>query len=476
MKGKDRMVQTKRQKQDRMAPIRNGEAITTRHQFEMVVRLSLPAVMAQFTSVIMSYIDASMVGALGAEKTAAIGLVTTTTWLFGSVCMALSTGFTVQAAQFLGAKKTEEARGVFRQGLMAIIAVGLLAAVIGAAVSGPLPGWLHGDTAIRADASAYLLIFACFLPFSGLNSLAGGMLQASGNMRVPGILNGLMCVLDVILNALLIFPGYDIRLGTVPLHIPAAGMGVAGAALGTALSEMIIALAMLWYAGVHDSQFRIRKGDSFRLSLPCQKKAFSLSLPIAFQNGMICGAFIVVTRVIAGLGTVAVAAHSLAVTSESLAYTPAFGIGTAAGALVGQSVGAARKDLAGQFARKSVITGMITVGILGVFMYFACPLVIGLMTPDPAVRSLGVQVLRIIILFEPVYAVSLISSGSFQGAGDTLVPSLMNLFSLWAVRLPLTIFAAGRYGLTGVWAAMCLEIIFRGGIFLVRLLRGKWLK
>jgi len=69
-----------------------------------------------------------------------------------------------------------------------------------------------------------------------------------------------------------------------------------------------------------------------------------------------------------------------------------------------------------------VITGMITVGILGVFMYFACPMVIGLMTPDPAVRSLGVQVLRIIILFEPVYAVSLISSGSFQGAGDTLVP------------------------------------------------------
>jgi len=328
------MVQTKRQKQDRMAPIRNGEAITTRHQFEMVVRLSLPAVMAQFTSVIMSYIDASMVGALGAEKTAAIGLVTTTTWLFGSVCMALSTGFTVQAAQFLGAKKTEEARGVFRQGLMAIIAVGFVGGGHrrgGQRAPAGMAPRRYGHPGRRLGLPADLRLLPALF---GLNSLAWR--HAPGQRQHAGAGNPQRA---------------HVRAGCDPersahfsgLRHPAGGRcpstsrrrawGVAGAALGTALSEMIIALVMLWYAGVHDSQFRIRKGDSFRLSLPCQKKAFSLSLPIAFQNGMICGAFIVVTRVIAGLGTVAVAAHSLAVTSESLAYTPAFWHRNGCGAL-----------------------------------------------------------------------------------------------------------------------------------------------
>jgi putative MATE family efflux protein len=463
------------EKKDLMAAIREGKAISSKEEFEIIGRLSVPAIMAQLTSVVMSYLDASMVGSLGAEKTAAIGLMTTTTWLLGSVCSAMATGFTIQAAQHLGANEKDAARGVFRQGLVAIIGICLLFTAIGVGISAPLPAWLGGDPAIRGDASVYLLIYACSLPFLGLNMLAGGMLQASGNMKVPGLLNGLMCVLDMILNALLIFPGEDVALGMGTLHIPGAGMGVAGAALGTALSVVIIAVAMLWYASVRSPDFHIKRGDSFRLSWPCQKRAFTLSLPVALQNGMICGAFIVVTRVIAGLGTVAVAAHSLAMTVEGLSYIPAFGMGAAAATLVGQSFGAGRRDLVRQFARKSVFAGVIVVAVLSWVVYFAAPFMIAVMTPDPAVRELGTQVLRIIILAEPLYAVSLVSSGAFQGAGDTLVPSLMSLFSLWAVRLPLTIFAAGQFGLTGVWGAMCFEICFRGVIFLIRLFRGRWM-
>lgn len=109
-------------------------------------------------------------------------------------------------------------------------------------------------------------------------------------------------------------------------------------------------------------------------------------------------------------------------------------------------------------------------------MFFAAPFMIGILTPDPAVRELGTKVLKIEAFAEPMYAASIVVSGALRGAGDTFIPSLMNFFSLWAVRIPLSYVLAKRYGLTGVWIAMCAELTFRGIIFLVRLYREKWIK
>lgn len=99
----------------------------------------------------------------------------------------------------------------------------------------------------RSDSSAYFLIFSLFLPALQLNFLAGGMLRCSGNMRVPSILNILMCVLDVVFNFFLIFPSRQVFLGDFKILVPGAGLGVEGAALGTALAELVTAGAMMWY-------------------------------------------------------------------------------------------------------------------------------------------------------------------------------------------------------------------------------------
>ena len=100
----------------------------------------------------------------------------------------------------------------------------------------------------------------------------------------------------------------------------------------------------------------------------------------------------------------------------------------------------------------------------------------GIMTPDAAVRELGARILRIEAFAEPMYAASIVAYGIFVGVGDTLVPSIMNLGSIWAVRLTLAAFLAPRYGLQGVWTAMCIELCFRGMIFLVRLYSRNWLR
>ena len=188
-----------------------------------------------------------MVGSLGANAAASIGLVSTTTWLFWGVCAAAATGFSVQVAHRIGAGDFVEAKKILRQAVTATLVFSSLLAVGGICISGMLPLWLGGDEAIWNDSSLYFRIFALFLPALQLNFLAGGMLRCSGNMRVPAMLNIMMCLLDVVFNFFLIFPTRHVEWFGVVFTAPGAGLGVKGAILGTVLAELVTAGGMMWY-------------------------------------------------------------------------------------------------------------------------------------------------------------------------------------------------------------------------------------
>ena len=440
-------------------------------QMGLVLRLSVPAILAEISGIAMQYIDAAMVGSLGANATAAIGLVASTTWLFGGVCVSAAAGFSVQIAQLIGAGRRQEAQSVVRQGLMAAIAIGLLMGALGAGISSGLPRWLRGAADICPDAGRYFLIFACTLPFVLLRQTAGSMLQCSGDMRVPSMLNILMCALDVVFNSLLIFPPRTLAGG---FTLPGAGLGVTGAALGTALAEAVTSLLMLYFLCFRSPLLRLAKGIPWRLEKKCLAAAARLSLPLALERIILGGAHIAATRIVAPLGTVAVAADSLGVTAESFCYMPGYGIGSAATTLVGQSIGAERRDLARRFANLSVALGVAIMACTGALMYLLAPWLFSLLTPDPAIRELGSRVLRIEAFAEPLFAASIVVAGALRGAGDTLAPSILNLVSMWGVRITAASLLAPRMGLVGVWLAMCVELCVRGVLVLVRLLRGKW--
>ena len=463
-------------KNDLLKLIRNGEPMTLGQQLNLTVQLSIPSIRAQLSSILMQFIAASMVGSLGAEASASIGLVSTTTWLFMGLCSAAATGFSVQVAHLLGAKDPESARSVLRQALSTVITFSLILTAIGCAISGPLPGWLGGGESILGDASGYFLIFILSLPAMQLNVLGSGMLRSSGNMKIPSILNIMMCFLDVIFNFFLIFPTRDISIFGMDIRAPGAGMGVEGAALGTALAMAVTASMMLYYLCFRSQELDIahHKG-SFRLTSKCLKNAVGIGIPMGLERVIMCGAQIMSTVIVAPLGTVAIAANSFAITAESLCYMPGYGIADAATTLVGQSIGARRKELTWRFARITVFMGMAVMAVMGVVMYIAAPAIIGIMTPVPEVTELGASVLRIEAFAEPMYAAAIVCYGIFVGAGSTLVPCIMNLGSIWAVRLSIAAVLAPAHGLKGVWIAMCIELCFRGTIFLIRLFRKKWL-
>ena len=454
----------------------SGKSMTASQQIGLTVRLSIPAILAQISSIVMQYIDASMVGRLGANASGAIGLVSSTTWLFGGLCIAVTTGFTVQIAQAVGAGEDKSARNIMKQGLIIALCISVILALIAALISSPLPRWLGGEAAIQKMASQYFLVYMLGLPALQMNSIAGGMHQSSGNMRLPGILNVMCCVMDVIFNLFFIFPTRSVQINSITFTMPGLGLGVAGAALGTITAEAvtcaITVTTLLW----KNKTLHLRKGEHLRFHRDTFTRAVKIGAPVGLEQMVMCSAYVMSTKIVSPIGTIAIAANSFAVTAESFCYMPGYGVQAASTTLVGQCVGAGQKQLSRRMAWITMGLGVSVMTIGGVLMYIAAPSMIGVLTPNEEIRNLGAAVLRIEAFAEPFYAASIVASGALRGAGDTLVPSCMNFASMWCVRIPLAAILAPRVGLYGVWIAMCVELCFRGILFTTRLKRERWMR
>lgn len=436
--------------------------------------------MAQLSSILMQYIDAAMVGRLGAVDSAAVGLVSTSLWLFWGVCSAATVGFSVQVAHAMGAAEYDRARDIMRQGILISFLFGVLIAAVGVSISQVLPVWLGGEPEICAPASGYFLVFVSALPLLSLNYIGCGVLRAAGNMKVPGGLNVMMCALDVVFNFLLIFPTRDLTVFGSTFIMPGAGLGIWGAALGTVCAEIITAGSVIWYLLTKQEHLALTKVKGklkkLRISHDVSRKAIKVSAPMTLEHAVICGAQIMITVIVAPLGAIAIAANAFAVTAEALCYMPGYGIGDAATTLTGQSYGAGRKDLARQFGYITTLSGMVIMSAMGIMLWIFAPAVMSMMSPVQSIVDLGAEILRIEAWAEPMFAASIAAYGAMVGVGDTIVPACMNFMSIWLVRVPLAAILAPIMGLRGVWIAMCIELCFRGSIFLWRLIQGAWLK
>lgn len=477
-----------------LSRLRSGAGMGRRERLRLTLLLSMPAILAQFSSCMMSCIDAAMVGRLGSAQAAAIGLVSTTTWVFGSFCYANSSGFSVQIAHRCGAGDFPGARRIFRCGLLAVLAASILLSLLGAGIHQSLPRWLGGSPEVLEDAAAYFLIYALFIPVFQTAVFAQASLVASGNVKLPSIVSILMCVADVALNYLFIF---------------ILDLGVRGAALGTGLAMAMAAVFLLAYAsgrspeigrraagpalaeggGPEDSGRGAARGEragtdpetlgaasvsgAVRGTL---RNALGICWPLWLQNLISRGAYVAATVLIAPLGTVAIAANSFAIIVEGFCYLPGYGMQDAATTLVGQSLGAGRRDMAGSFARITIATGSAMMTVLAVLMWVWAPQMMGLLSTDPEVISLGARCLRIEAWAELLYGVGIVAYGCCVGAGDTLVPSAINLLSMWVIRLGLALLLIPPLGIEGYWVAMAAELSVKGIVFAVRIRRGRWMK
>ena len=438
-----------------------GSEMTLRQKFRLTVLLSIPAIIAQFSFIAMQMIDAAMLGHLSTDQASAVGLVSTTIWLFGGLSSAFAAGFSVQVAHRVGAGDNKGARSVIRQGLFSGLIFASLLGLSGIIIAPHLPHWLGAQEVICHDATRYFTIFSYGLPFVTINNVAAGCLRCSGNIKVPSILMVIMCCLDVFFNYVFIYR---------------MDMGTDGAALGTLVAYAIIVIFMVGYMTLKDKLLNFRQDDrlDFIPKLKILKKTCRIGLPIGLERSIMCTAQITISSIIAPLGSIAIAANSFAINVESLCYMPGYGVAEASTTLVGQSKGASKRNLMHSFAWICMALGVGIMAIMGLIMWVFAPEMMSLISPDKSVIDLGTEILRIEAWAEPGFAAAIVAMSVFVGAGKTLIPSLMNLGSIWIVRVSLTLLLAPTMGLRGVWIAMAIELCFRGIIFTARLCTRKW--
>lgn len=434
-----------------LSSLREGKPLSSSDQFLLIALLSWPAILAQVSVTLMQLIDAGMAGRLGAKAAASIGLVSSTTWLINGICSGAVFGFSVPCAHAIGAKSSKAA-SICRQGLYCILIISLLIGLGGFAASFYIPNLLGAEEAISADATAYLAVFCLSLPFVLLNSWAVQMLQAAGNTKLPGLAQIVMCLLDVLFNYLFIF---------------VFGLGVAGAALGTAAAEVCSSLFLSFHVLYQQPFLKgplLVKSDSGTL-----KQAFKIGLPVSIEQLITGSSYVMFTRIVSSLGSLAIAANSFAITAESLCYMPAYGIASAASGMIGQCIGAGREKLASQIGWRICRTGIIMMSLCGLIMFAAALALMRMLSPDEEIIRLGARVLRLEAFAEPMYGASIVVTGILRGKRDTFWPAVLNLLSIWCVRIPAAWILSSYYGLFGAWMAMNLELNIRGVLFLIRL-------
>lgn len=435
--------------------------------------LTWPAIIEQLLGMMVSFVDTAMVGSLGSSSTAAVSVVSSSIWLINGILAGVGVGYSVQVANAVGAGDHEKARRVIRQGALAVAAVGLTVLLVMEGLAGFLPRWLGAEADVYPLAALYLRLYALGLPFSAVLSVFSAILRCTGDTRTPLFLNGLANAANVVLNFSLIYPT---RLWH-GMTIPGAGLGVGGAAAASAISLAISGLLLLRTVFFNKSRpVSVGPGEGYRPDGGVIRMALRLGLPYIGERVTINLGQILMTTLVAHVGTVALAANHIATTAEGMCYLPAYGVSFAATALVGQAVGAGSREDARAYGRLSGMLGFFMCLGTGTLLFLLARPVACIFTPDGQVIAETAKVLRIVAFSEPFFAVSIVMSGALRGARDVRYPMFVALGCMWGIRAvlaPILIFGFG-WGLEAVWTAMALDLTARGILCALRWRSGRW--
>ncbi|HEX8682869.1 MAG TPA: MATE family efflux transporter [Ardenticatenaceae bacterium] len=436
--------------------------------------LALPAVGEQLLNTAVGLTDQFLVGhldpavgvALGYDRATAIasvGLANMVVWITTTLFMTVAVGATALVARRIGAGDEERAELALQQALILSLVVGVAGMLVGLL----LPGWilrsLGASPEVVSIGAQYLQIVALsFVPtafmFAGTAALRG-----AGDTRSPLYLMLVVNVINVVLSWLLVNGEFGF-----------AGMGVNGSAIGSLVGRAVGGL--LFLALLLRGRVRLKLPRRWRLDRDTIEKITRIGLPSAGENFIFQSAMILVSTLITGLGTVAYAAHTVAITIESVSFLPGFGFAIAASAMVGQALGAENPKLAERASWEALKQGGAMMTIMGLVMALWPATIISWVSPEPAVVEQAIAPLRLAGLGQPLLAAAFIFVGALRGAGDTTWPLWMRLVSTWAVRMPLAfaLLHLTDWGLFGLWIAMFTDFAVQGILSYFRFQGGKW--
>jgi len=440
-------------------------AIDEEHLIRSVIRLAWPVVVQQVSFSMVQLVDTALVGHLGEDSLAGVRLAGQIFWFSQAGMMALAVGSTAVIARNVGANRPELASRTLRNALMMAVAWGMLVGLVMWFLGSSWLKLLGAEPEARHQGTVYLKAAAVGMPFWSLTYAGSASLQGAGDTRTP-------MAIGVLINATNIVIAYTLINGRGPfprLDVLGSGAGFSGAAIiGGSLVLTVLASGtriIHWYPW-----------EALKFDRAEAGRVLNVGVPAGLEQIQFNVAFMTYTRIIATLGTTALAAHGVTLAIQSLTFNVGFGLSVAT---TGQSLGARRPDLAERSAYVTMRYSLVFMIALGaVLMIFGgqiTDLFVGGKNAGEVVH-IGRQLLFVFAFAMPALAVSLCLGGGLRGAGDTRAVLLIMAGTTWIVRLIPAYLLAITFGLgvPGAWVAAVLDINTRAVLMWLRFRQGRW--
>ncbi len=431
-----------------------------------LIALLIPIAIEQLLNAFMGMVDTMMVSTVSAAAISAVSLVDAINNLVIQVFAAMATGAAIICSQYVGSGNIKAGNKAARQVVLTVLAISLFLMAVCLLGREKLLYFIFGqvEADVMENALTYFLITVLSYPFLALFNAGSAFYRAGGNSRYPMQVSVVSNVLNVIGNAIFIYI-FD--------------WGVAGAALSTLISRIFCTIVIFYSLRKPKQQIVVSDYLSIRPDFPLIWKIMAVGIPAGIENGMFQFGKLAIQSTVSAMGTTAIAAQAMTNIMENVNGIFGVGVGICLMNVVGQCIGAGRKEEAKYYIVK--LTLIAQLGIL-VSCLFA------LAITKPVTWLAGMEAESAAMCFEMVAAITVVKplvwSGSFviayglRAAGDVKFSMLVSTITMWGCRVALCIFLvkAFHFGPMAVWIGMFADWTVRSIIFAVRFIRGKWLK
>ncbi|MBQ3697420.1 MAG: MATE family efflux transporter [Spirochaetales bacterium] len=433
------------------------EKLEQRRNLKSLIVLAIPVILEQILTTLLQYVDTAMVGRLGAAATASVSLTTSVNWLIGSSFSAIGVAVVAIVSAAYGAGDSDKIKRVSSQIIIYVAAVGLVIGALAVGLSPVIPVWMQADVSIQRQASVYFGIISIPLVFRASTVICACALRAVKDTRTPFVINLLANILNVILNYLLIYT---------------AGLGVTGAAIATAVSSALAGMVM--FIVMMRSQVLRCEIRPLRFDRDIFRETVRIGLPALATSTASCLGHIVFASLVSSMGTTVFAAHSIALSAETLFYLPGYGLRSATSTLIGISVGEDDHDKFKVIERQSVILTVVMMAVTGLLLFLFAEPMMRIFTPDEEVIRQGSRVLRLIAVSEPLFGLMIVSEGIYYGLGQTKITFIVATTGSWGIRILSTVICVHVLHTTlfEVWICMFADNAFRALAMAIPLFSG----
>ncbi len=419
------------------------------------ITLAWPTVLEQFLSTIVQYVDTAMVGRLGASATATVSLSSTYNWTINSVIYSLGIGFLSYIARAIGEKNQEKITKAAHQAILAALGAGIFLTIVTMSIAPYMPIWMGADPSIRRDGSIYFtLINLPILLRSGM-VIFGAAIRSTGDTKTPMRINVFMNILNTCLNYVFIYM----------LAFGAIGAGIA-TAISYSVGSILTVIAFL--------RNPILKVDlkHIKFDKPVMSDCLRIGIPVMFTQFVSCSGYIVATSLVSSMKTTIYAAHSIAITAETIFYIPGYGMQAATSTLIGNAIGEKNRKKEHSVMVLSISIVFALMCISGIALFVGADAMMRIFTKDPQVIKIGTTLLRIVAFTEPIFGSAAVMDGIYAGMGRTKYPLVVELITRWGIRI-LGSFIFVRIlgmGINHVWYCMIGDNITKAALLAIGIL------